>query len=729
MITISLDEQGVFEKNTEQSDGVIMIGGVIYDDKGDPEDSEREKTRIREYFTEVCECFKAPYPRALHFGGGWSNKFVASVKGEYSRTLGDFLKNGTYKGKMVPSDDGKVRTGEYYTFALIKSPKGKPELSSEDISNLIKEDYASNLYMHMVEDVISRILFYNNNFLDEESVSLDLATRIYKGEVGEDVSEHISLGYDELHAKDGDIVYLTNSDVFRTALAREMLYETENDILIKSLEARSINYFKSDPGMEFLFLADAICTCIGFKNSYGQESYIAKSWDRMAKLTGDNRLLFLYDAVDTGFTKAWKYTDSGNIYKALSVFYDCTSKNSKEARFYKKQWQATFLKHITRRIDTSSFSMAVRQFAQSTKNNNLKPNKLVFIYEALASLKDSIGFSNSQDNAVLYDLFDAGATTYNHVGDSDKAQECIAKCKQYAKYVGVERELRNRNKYVVSLCDSLEFAKATEIARETYEYYKRIFEIQKNVYGNDNANVHDFGIINSQLGQCFAYSNRSEAEKYFKAGLDLFDRGTPDYYQTESYLLHYYIQTNDKENYIIYAKEFFGGNEKLEDQLNYIIEEGLRRSDPLISFRFALFVFIKGISKFYLNDLSEEMTEKIINLETTLRNIDSRIEDHLGGYPWNLIFKHLALICIAKKSDMSKEYLKKIKSSKVGIGIMDLMKQVAIYNIAIEIGDLELAKEASHRAMESYFHIKDEGDNQDIVSIDGVNKAITFIYS
>ena len=29
---------------------------------------------------------------------------------------------------------------------------------------------------------------------------------------------------------------LTNSDVFRTALAREMLYETENDILIKSLE-------------------------------------------------------------------------------------------------------------------------------------------------------------------------------------------------------------------------------------------------------------------------------------------------------------------------------------------------------------------------------------------------------------------------------------------------------------------------------------------------------------
>lgn len=725
MITISLDEQGVFEQNSNQTDGIIMIGGIIYDDHGDSDDAEREKSRIRHYFSEVCNCFKAPYPRALHFGGGWSNKFVASVKGEYSRTLGDFLKKGIYKGRMVPSNDGKDRAGEYYTFALIKSPKGKPELSSDDISNLIKEDYASNLYMHMVEDVISRILFYNNHFLDEESVSLDLATRIYKGEVGEDVSEHTSLGYDELHAKDGDIVYLTNSDVFRTALAREMLYETENDILIKSLEARSINYFKEEPGLEFLFLSDAICTCIGFQNSYGQDSYIAKSWDRMAKLTGDNRLLFLYDAVDTGFTKAWKYTDSGNIYKALSVFYDCTNKNTKEARFYKRQWEDVFMKHIVRRIDTSSFSMAVRQFAQSTKNNNLKPNKLVFIYEALIKLKDSIKFSNFQDNAVLYDLFDAGAATYNHIGESDRAQECIALCKKYAKYAGVERELRNRNKYVVSLCDSLEFDKATEIAKETYEYYERIFEIQKSIYGNDNANVHDFGIINSQLGQCYAYLNSKEAEKSFKAALDLFDKGTPDYYQTESYLLHYFIQIGDRENYLLYAKEFFGGNEDIQKQLEYIVKEGLKKSDPLISIRFALFVFVKGIYRFRMEELSDDLTDKIITLESTLKDIDSRVEDHLTGYPWLLIYKYLSLICIAKNSEMSRDYLKKIKYTQASFGIMDLMKQLTIYNIAIALGDNVLIEEASNRSVDSYNQLKDGNTKKDVSEI---NKEITFIY-
>ncbi len=719
MITISLDEQGVFEQNSEQTDGIIMIGGIIYDDHGDSDDAEREKSRIRHYFTEVCNCFKAPYPRALHYGGGWSNKFVASVKGEYSRTLGDFLKKGIYKGRMVPSDDGKDRVGEYYTFALIKSPKGKPELSSDDISNLIKEDYASNLYMHMVEDVISRILFYNNHFLDEESVSLDLATRIYKGEVGEDVSEHTSLGYDELHAKDGDIVYLTNSDVFRTALAREMLYETENDILIKSLEARSINYFKEEPGLEFLFLSDAICTCIGFQNSYGQDSYIAKSWDRMAKLIGNNKLLFLYDAVDTGFTKAWKYTDSGNIYKALSVFYDATSKNNKESRFYKKQWSDVFYKHIIRKINTSSFSMAVRQFAQSTRNNNLKPAKLVYIYESLLALKESISFSNPQDKAVLYDLYDAGAATYNHVGKPKKTQECIAKCKEYAKYVGIERELRNRNKYVVSLCDSLKYDDAIAYAQNTYECYKKIFEVQRSVYGDDNANIQDYGIINSQLGQCYAFAGRKEAEQCFMSALRLFDKGTPDYFQTESYLLHYYVQIGNGNKYREYAKEYFGGNDDPIKQLEYIIAEGMKKTDPLISLNFALFIFVKGYYRFYLSGDFSYSLEKIIGMIDNLCANSKNEHDHLSGYPWILVYKYLALMCISNNNANSATYIKKIIREQSSEGIMNLIKQCAIYTIATASGNVSLIQESKKYTLEAYeFIVGDAGiEHEDISTI------------
>ena len=730
MITISLDEQGVFEHSSEQNNGIIMIAGIVYDDHGNSDDTEREKTRVREYFTRVCRTFRATYPEALHYQNGSDNRHLASVKNEYGRTLGEFLKKGTYKGKDVPSKDKKSRNGEYYVYALVKSPNGKPELSSDEISNLINEDYASNLYMHMVEDVISRLLFYNDKFLDEESVSLDLATRVFHGKTGEDISEHTALGYDERHVRDGEIVFLTNSDVFRTALAREMLYETENDIKIQSLEARSIDYKDAEKGHEFLYLADAICTRLGFENEYTTEySYIEKTWERMADLVGDNRLLFLYDTVDTGFTKAWKYTDSGNVYKALSVFYDCISKSNREARFYKAVWKDILVDHIGKKIDTSSFSMAVRQFAQSTKNNNLNQDKLVFIYEALVSLANKIAFSNPQDNAVLYELFDAGATTYNHVGDSDKAKECIALCRDYIKYAGIERELRNRNKLAVSLCDSFEFDKAIKEATATHEYYKSIYDIQTRIYGDNYANTHDLGIIKSQLGQCYAFTNNSEAEKYLLEALALYDKGTPDYYQTESYLLHYYVQSGDKEKYDKYSKAYFGGRKKPLEQLEYIVHENLKKSDPLISFKYALFIYVKGIYRFYLDELSAEGTEKIINLPHTTQAIDKRIKSMMNGYPWLLIYKYLALICIAKNSDKSKIYIKKLKDINDSETILELIRQCAFYNIYKASNDVAQLEKCRQSVIDAYTALVQGTDIKPKNDAETINRLVTFTYS
>lgn len=729
MITISLDEQGVFEHIDDIKDqGIVMIAGIIYDDHGDESDAEREKTRIKNYFTQICEKYKVPYPRALHFGGGWTNKFVGLVKREYSKTLGDFLQNGTYNGIVVPSADGRDRSGEYYTFALIKSPKGKPELLSEDVSNLIKEDYASNLYMHMAEDVISRILFYNNFFLDKNSVSLDLATRVYKGQIGEDVSNHTALGYEGSYSKTGDMVRLTNSHVFRTALAREMLYETENDILVKSLEARSINYFTEDDGLEFLYLADAVCTCIGFKTKYTSPSYVMKAWNRMQKLTMGNSLLFIYDAVDTGFVKAWKYIDSGNIYKALSVFYDSVDDETQETAFYKEHWECVLIKHIERKIDTSAYSMAVRQFAQSTRNNNLKPEKLLFIFENLNAIKDLIIFNNTQDKAVFYDLYDAGAATYNHIGNTELAQKCLDLCDHYAKYAGVERELRNRNKYVVSLCDSLQYKKAINVARATYDYYSNIFEIQKSIFGDNNANVNDFGIINSQLGQCYAFLNEGKAEKYFNSALALFDHGTPDYYQTESYLLHYYVQTNNREEYLRLSKELFGNYVELEDQLKYIVDEGTNKSNPLISFKFALFIYLKGLYSFRLDKMNSEEKTKIVNLRETLLSLNKEIEDYFEGYPWVLIDKYLALICIELRSSKASDYFDSIINTKYSMEIMKLIKHCAAYAVAVKLENKKIAEQEANQAISAY-QIMTKGANLNTVhDMKSLNQIVTFLY-
>lgn len=102
MITISLDDQGVFEQGGPSSDDVVMIAGIVYDDKNDVFDANREKTRIKNYFKSVCKNTKATYPQALHAGHGHDSE-VRRVKSEYNKTLGEFLKTGKYKGQVVAS--------------------------------------------------------------------------------------------------------------------------------------------------------------------------------------------------------------------------------------------------------------------------------------------------------------------------------------------------------------------------------------------------------------------------------------------------------------------------------------------------------------------------------------------------------------------------------------------------------------------------------------------------
>ena len=189
MITISLDEAGVFENNLNATGTVMMIAGIVYDDKGDLDDVKREKSRIRNYFETICSEENAQYPQALHWGSA-PNNAVIRVKNGYMKTLNEFLKDGTHNGQYISSHDGKTRTGVYYVYCMAKSRKGKPELIKTEVSNLVNESNASNLYMHMVEDVISRLLFYNMDFIDQKEVSLDLATRVDVTEYGVDISSH-----------------------------------------------------------------------------------------------------------------------------------------------------------------------------------------------------------------------------------------------------------------------------------------------------------------------------------------------------------------------------------------------------------------------------------------------------------------------------------------------------------------------------------------------------------
>lgn len=729
MITISLDEQGVFENQNSRDQSVTMIAGIVYDDCGDVMDAEREKSRIKHYFQSICQKYHVQYPNALHFGHGMNNR-VGDVKREYNATLGTFLKEGKYQGSVVESTDGKPRNGKYYVYALVKSRQGKRQLIRDDVSNLIHEQYASNLYMHMVEDTLSRLLFYNNQFIDQESVSFDLATRVYRGESNENISDHIAIGYSTRQVRDGQLVYLTSSDVFRTALERDMLWENENDIDVNSLMARSIRYDESGEGQEFLYLADAICSTLGFEVNYaGAASYINTIWNRMNTLAGDRRLLFCYDSVDDGFVRAWRFAENGDIYKSLSTLYDTLYMESDAASFYKQVWKKELIARLARKIDVSSMTMAIRKYEQSSRNNNINQQKMLFIFEELEKLVGAIDFRNAQDKSILHDLYDAGIAAYNHIGDTVKAKECAEKCAEYARYIGVERQIRNRNKRAVGLCDAFRYEEAKNLIKASYDYYKVVCDAQGRLLGEQTSyNEVEYAVVCSQMGQICSYLSEDSAEKYFEEALKHLEPQTADYYITESYFLHYYLAQKNREKYEQYAKEYFGGHIDLREQLEYLVQEGSVLKNPIISLKFGMFVYMKAIYTFYKDEVSEELLLLLLDLENTMTAIDASAKEQINGHPWEIIYKYLVLIAIyRKKPTIADQYHRKMMSCMEKKG-----KVVDIVNLfgEIEMDRLKTSGGTINGKLDKICHlIKEVNPDLKITnSFDAVEKIVSYTF-
>ena len=734
MITISLDEKGTFENNLYGTGSIVMIAGIVYDDKGDDEDTKREKSRIRNYFEKICLAESGKYPNALHEGHFKPEKVVWNVKKRYKKSLGEFLQEGKCEGKPVPSFDGKPRSGEYYVYALVKSRKGKQDLIKVELSNLINENNASNLYMHMVEDTIARLLFHNRVFSKKKDVTLDLATRVYVTDKGNDVSSLTDIGYQSDNSKSNDktIVYLTNRDVFRTALERDMLFEDkDNEVNIKSLMVRSINYNRADAGHEFLYMADAICTYLGDDNEYGtNKDYIRKVWDRMKLLTEDRRMLFAYDIVDTHFVKAWRCVDAGDIYSALSYAYDAFHEASEVAGFYKDNWEPVLIEKIAEQIKDGEVAEAIRKLTEYSQSNNLNQEKLVYLFEHLDGIIQKSNLDNYQTKAALYDLYDVGVTAYNHVGKTQDADECIEKCEQYKKFIRIEKVLRNRNKQAVGKCDSFRYTEAEQYVMPSYRYYEETLNNEKTLLGKESmGNSLEFAIACSQLGQIYSYMHDARAEEMFHKALSLMEKDMADYYITLSYLLHYYLQTKEKEKYEKYAKDYFGGYEDLEEQLIYIISEGSKEHNSKIALKFAMFVFVKAIDTFYVNELSQSMISKLSDISKTIGEIDKNGLKQLNGHPWEISYKYLAKIAFKNNQfTIADKYKKAVGNFKDEKGL--------IIDLILLLGDIEITKLRSpeinvdKKIEEACSLIKQINPNVEGLdnSLEAINKVVTYTY-
>ena len=719
MITIALDEYGDFE-GIKQEKQPVYIAGVLYDDGGDRQETREERRRLSAYYRAVIASVSDGteefcYPEALHSNGNKQrdHHVVRLVKQRVAQTLAEFLQKGTYGGQTITWTDsqGNVRQcgprhGQYHVFVILKSDSGMQQLLGNNTSILAKDDYASNLYFHMASQLIRRLIFQNPRINEVQEVALDIATRS-SGDMSVAAplaGEYRRQGFEANLAEGSGKVYfsLTNTDVYRSILAEEMVDTGKTDLIISDFHVTPIRYSSYAGKMEFLYLADSICSLLGF-DLHGEngEQWLEEIVGRTSGLMGhDESLIFGYDEIDAIFSKAWSKYEDGDYYKALSIAFDGMQKEGAYAKWYHQQWFPVLEEKIRNSESLSDLNMSIRKLYETLNNNTLDQDKCLYVFHVLEQLAERLAerYRTPEARQILYTLYDTGVTAYSHIGDSEMAEQYFEKCSQKAHLVSLEKYLSTRNKMVVFCCDYFQRKRAEELADENIQYLELLTDIKQEIHipGISREAYQALGKACSQRGQIYAFGRDERAEAEFLRSMEIFGEGSANYKISQSYLMHYYLDQGDKEAYVKEAQEYFDGKTGLMNQLQYILEEG-SKTEPLINMKYALYVFLKGVYLLRREEVSDNLWKKLQRVEQNFGKKIGRPDWKLTGHPAELIFKYLRLLSMDRgETDLATYYKERMWNCLRYHGVTeDVVRQFGEMECAHVAGDLELRDQLS----------------------------------
>lgn len=697
MLTYALDEFGDFEglKHTSEP---IFIGGLIYDDHSVIGEEKLERKRVKAYYEAVIDDAASTaqnaagfsYPEALHSDGNGNrdHNIVRPVKEKVQSSLAEFIRRGTYKGNKLQYTDRngnqrdlQDRKGEYHIFVILKSDQGMTRLLNQNANILAKDDYASNLYFHMADEVVSRLVFYNPLIDDIKDISLDIATRrsALLANNSRLFREYKEQGYKAEQAEGGKYQFrLTNPDIYRSVIAKEILNADLPNINIVKFNVDSIGYHSWDSiGMEFLYLSDSICSVLGFDiEGANADEWLGCIVNRVRGITGKtDNLIFGYDEIDNIYSKAWGKYAEGDYYKALSIVFDAGKLEGGFAEYYKDLWFKKIEEKIAESANVSDFNMAVRKLNETLNNNTLDQDKCFYILGVLEKLVPDMEhrFHSPEARRILYTLYDIGVTACCHIGDSRGAEAYFEKCKAYVGLVSLDDYLGTRNKLVVFCCDYFEMDRAKELSDENIIYQELLTDLKKELKlpGSSDSGFESMGKVHSQRGQVYAFKREASAEEEFRLALTHFEEGSANYKITQSYLLQHYLDTGNSEAYSSEAESYFGGKRKLLDQLKYIIDEG-SKNDPLINMKYALYVYVRALYSFRLSELNDKVWSELQNIEAKFGKKIKKKEWKLTGHPSEIIFKYMRLIALSRnEGDLEEIYAQRTTNCLIYHGVTE----------------------------------------------------------
>ena len=353
------------------------------------------------------------------------------------------------------------------------------------------------------------------------------------------------------------------------------------------------------------------------------------------------------------YSEDYRFTDTDKMRKTLSVLME--SIQVYKTSDYYRLFELAYSMLVSRseinvdglKFDGRSFSASVAALSGSLYQREPNVEKCLFIFELLWKTKKK--FQAQIWSGDWISLIKSGIACYNHVGQSRKAYALFEELEGMKQQIHVLEYLSIRNRAAVFLADSYRYAKACEMMRENVSQLEKIKDTYKKTAQNlgmeaaDCHQVTDLARSYSALGQYMTFLRlwdsendillQGDLEAAFLKAIQEFGQQTINQNITYSHLLHYAIQRKDEKGKQIfekYQKAYFEREGNILEQIDETLEKW--------EFKYELYVLLKAIYTYYIEEVNEEFAEKIYGMLTNRKLLNCK------EHPIELIYRYMGLI-------------------------------------------------------------------------------------
>ena len=353
------------------------------------------------------------------------------------------------------------------------------------------------------------------------------------------------------------------------------------------------------------------------------------------------------------YSEDYRFTDAGKMRKTLSALME--SIQAYKTSDYYGLFELAYSMLTSRgeinvdglKFDGRSFSASVAALSGSLYQREPNVEKCLFIFELLWKMKKK--FLAQIWSGDLISLIKSGIACYNHVGQSRKAYALFEELEGMKQQIHVLEYLSIRNRAAVFLSDSYRYAKACEMMRENVSQLEKIKDTYKKTAQNlgmeaaDCHQVTDLARSYSALGQYMTFLRlwdsendillQGDPEAAFLKAIQEFGQQTINQNITYSHLLHYAIQRKDEKGKQIfekYRKVYFGREGNILEQMDETLEKW--------EFKYELYVLLKAIYTYYIEEVNDKFAEKIYGMLTNRKLLNCK------EHPIELIYRYMGLI-------------------------------------------------------------------------------------